>query len=280
MTITIGLAEQSMTRNMDTPPGFADPVLQGMNVTLVISYEGKVIKTISKNYQDFSGGQKVDFKTRLVAGQTYDLSAWADFGKGHYTLHTTKGDSAYAEWSSASIKTLQSDFVYNQYDAYFGNVRKQIMANDIILLTLKRPFALVKVNTLDWNEEAVQEAGIRPTNYATTFHVATRVRLVDGHLSQIKDVPVAGYVSEYDQDGDIKELSFDYLLADTVASILPDFVMSYQQADKVITSYTMTNIPIQRNYRTIISGNVLTKEGTIEIAVDSVWYQPDFNKSM
>ena len=38
-----------------------------------------------------------------------------------------------------------------------------------------------------------------------------------------------------------------------------------------------TNIPIRRNYRTNVSGNLLTKQGTINVTIDPEFEQPDLN---
>lgn len=277
--ITIGLSELTQTRAAAT--AFADPLLTSVDVTLIVAYEGKVVYAEQKKAQDLSAGKKVTYKVRFVTGQTYDVMAWADFGKGYYTLDTMDGNVPTMTLSNTALKTLSTGVTdYNLFDAYFQNKSVTVTASQTISLTLTRPFALVKINATDWNQKTVKTAGLRPQKYATEFNAATKLDLISGATSEKAKITVNAYISEYDQDGDVKELSFDYLLADTISSILPDFKVTYNNGTIDVTDYTFTNIPIQRNYKTIISGNILTKEGTVEVVVDPTWNTPDKEQSL
>jgi hypothetical protein len=39
----------------------------------------------------------------------------------------------------------------------------------------------------------------------------------------------------------------------------------------VLTSYTVPNVPLRRNYRTNIVGGLLTAEGTINVIIDPIF---------
>ena len=82
-------------------------------------------------------------------------------------------------------------------------------------------------------------------------------------------------VSQVPLNGDSKQLSFDYIFAkDGEQTVLTDFTMDFLLDDgtDVTDPYTFTNIPVQRNYQTNVSGNLLTDRTGIEVEV-----VPNFN---
>lgn len=46
---------------------------------------------------------------------------------------------------------------------------------------------------------------------------------------------------------------------------------------EISTNGDFKNIPIRRNYRTNVSGNLLTKQGTFNVTIDPEFYKPDIN---
>lgn len=43
---------------------------------------------------------------------------------------------------------------------------------------------------------------------------------------------------------------------------------------EISTNGDFKNIPIRRNYRTNVSGNLLTKQGTFNVTIDPEFYKP------
>ena len=76
-------------------------------------------------------------------------------------------------------------------------------------------------------------------------------------------------------DGD---LTVDYIWAPVEEATLADFSMTFLNGTtEISTNGDFKNIPIRRNYRTNVSGNLLTKQGTFNVTIDPEFYKPDIN---
>ena len=70
-------------------------------------------------------------------------------------------------------------------------------------------------------------------------------------------------------------ISMDFLWATESGAALSDFTMTfYNGGTEICTNDAFTNIPIRRNYRTNVSGNLLTRKGTISVTID-----PEFDEN-
>lgn len=234
-----------------------DPTVNAMRVYLIISQEGQIVKVdslmnVSQN--------PINFNVRLVTGQSYDFAAWADFGADYYTVNTAEG--------KVSMKLGEGNTITgsdNKRDAYYGVVKAVSDVSDGISITLKRPFGLVKVVTQDYDEPTVGTLGL--TSYSTTINMPTALNLLDGNAGTPEDVLISASFA----DMATGELSYDYIFA-TAQKELITFNMDYKDVDGTTqVSYNFTDIPLQRNYKTNISGNILTKQGDVTVTIDQSW---------
>lgn len=285
VTIAVNAPQQGLITRTAGSTAFADPALAGMRVALIISSNNKVIMVDEQTNHDFGtdGKTAAIFKVRLVKGQAYDITAWADFGSDYYTLPTPPSGDADSSTVEPIVKLakLTRDATTkagssNLYDCYFKNESKTISANERIYLELKRPVALVKINTTDWNEASVKYSGYRPNSYNTIISANTQLNVITGVADSIRDITIKADVVAYDcGDMNPKELNYEYLFANTDATILSDFTVNYTKGEQLIADYTFNNIPVQRNYKTNIVGNILTKVGDIYVTLDNNWNTPD-----
>lgn len=259
--VTVGLDNLAKTRS-----AYADPDLSDMRVVLIVSHNDKVVYTETRNGINFGSPQAFD--VRLVSDQEYTVSCWADFGSDYYTV----------EAAESSMPKVEMVYPYvasnNKRDAYFAGKEVTFDSEGVkartVDLKLTRPFGLVKINTTDYNAPTVKAGGFRPSSYAMSVSVPTTMSLLNGVVGESKSISLSGAVSStYGVDADSKELSFDYLFATSDRKLI-DFTVDYTAANGVV-SYKYTSIPIQRNYRTNITGNILTKVGGVVVTVDNVW---------
>lgn len=236
-----------------------EPALNGMRVYLIVSHEDQIIKVDSlMNVNQNS----INFNVRLVTGLEYDIAAWADFGADYYTVSAAEG--------RVSMKLGEGNAITgsdNKRDAYYGIVKAVSDVSDGISITLKRPFGLVKVVAQDYDEPTVGPLGL--TSYSTTINMPTALNLLDGNADTdtSKDVVISASFADITTG----ELSYDYIFANAQKELI-DFNMDYKDADGTTqTSYSFTEIPLQRNYKTNISGNVFTKVGSLTITIDQKW---------
>lgn len=212
----------------------------------------------------------------LAKGKSYDIVFWAD----------APGNSVYEfKPEEQSIVVKYDGVVSNEElrDAFFsvekglkvdGPIRKEIL--------LYRPFAQVNVGTNDLTAAGVSLGQTRLTvdNVYSKLNLFTGVasdpkKVVFGYadVPQGENFPVAGY----------KYLSMNYILSGT--EVLNDNVNTTQKelmncvfevvddAGAPVNTVTLSNLPIQRNYRTNIYGALLSSQIDYVIEI-----KPEFNK--
>ena len=214
-------------------------------------------------------GETVTFDDlRLVAQQTYDFVFWADCAEGSEGSFTDK------TYNTANLKSITEigPFVGNsdERDAFFAHETFEVTGSFSRPVTLKRPFGLLVVKTNDLNE--IRDEALKPTGYEVAFKgLPTTFNALTGEVSGSADVSYKA--TEFAKtDGTI---SMDFLWATESGVALSDFTMTfYNGGTEICTNDAFTNIPIRRNYRTNVSGNLLTRKGTISVTID-----PEFDEN-
>ncbi len=243
----------------------SDPAVSGMRVYLIVSQNNQIIKVDSL---ESVSQNPITFNVRLVSGQVYDIAAWADFGADYYTVSAAEG--------KVSMKLGEGNTITgsdNKRDAYFAILNGYTLTDESIGMTLKRPFGLINIKTLDYADPAVLNTQSLPTNYATTIKMPTAFNLLSGEtMGDAEAVNISAPVlSNWAEAGVTGELSYDYIFASANKELI-GFTMNYtKDNDEPLVSYEFTDIPLQRNYKTNISGNILTKQGTVSVSIDQAW---------
>ena len=199
---------------------------------------------------------------RLVAQQTYDFVFWADCADG------SEGNFTDRHYNTQSLKAISNrgNFEGNsdERDAFFAKETFEVTGAFSKPVTLTRPFGLLVVKTNDLNE--IKDEALKPTGYTVAFKgLPTTFNALTDEVSGPADVTyTAGELAK--DDGTI---SMDFLWATNAEAALSDFSMTFlNNGTTICTNDAFTNIPIRRNYRTNVSGNLLTKQGTINVTID------------
>ena len=216
-------------------------------------------------------GLKATFSARLIAGKTYNLVFWADkMGTNLKTdLHYNTADFAHVAFIGDYAGNDESR------DAFFGSAQVVADQSKAVDVTLRRPFGQLNVKTLDLAEVKAAAPALEPKMVKVAFkNVPTEIDLTTGELAATTQA--VAYVDAVALAGTNGELTVDYVFAPKAEGeqYLTDFTMSFLDANKaqVAADYEFTNIPVQRNYRTNVSGNLLTKKADINVTV-----VPDFD---
>ena len=252
----------------DGESGSADPIPYGDRVTVAVS------------------GMKALFPDqRLVSGHDYRFVFWADHVTDNSSAEALAQDLHYdtEEFPIVSFKekedgTLSYSSNDDTRDAFFAAEVRKISGPSSLSFDLKRPFGQLNIITTDWGVipgDVVDQ--LRPSKVKLEFSsLSNSIDLVSGEVTG--SVNISSEVVEVSQvplNGDSKQLSFDYILAKDVEQIvLAEFTMDFLLDDGTVVTdpYTFTNIPVQRNYQTNVSGNLLTDRTGIEVEV-----VPNFN---
>ena len=248
----------------DGESGSADPIPYGDRVTVAVS------------------GMKALFPDqRLVSGHDYRFVFWADHVTANSSAEALAQDLHYdtEEFPIVSFEeeedgTLSYSSNDDTRDAFFAAEVRNISGPSSLSFDLKRPFGQLNIITTDWG--AIPEQ-LRPSNVKLEFKsLPNSIDLVSGEVTGNVNISSEVVpVSRVPENGDSKQLSFDYIFAkDGEQTVLADFTMDFLLDDgtDVTDPYTFTNIPVQRNYQTNVSGNLLTDRTGIEVEV-----VPNFN---
>lgn len=205
------------------------------------------------------------FNLRLVAQQTYDFVFWADCSTGdHYNT------------DDLTNITVKGNYAGNndEFDAFTGALLDyQVKGAFSENITLRRPFGQLNVKTLDM--AAIPDPTLKPTKVKVAF-----TAVPTSFNAKKSEIGAATAAVEYtadvlSADGD---LTVDYIWAPVEEATLADFSMTFLNGTtEISTNGDFKNIPIRRNYRTNVSGNLLTKQGTFNVTIDPEFYKPDIN---
>ena len=205
------------------------------------------------------------FNLRLVASQTYDFVFWADCSTGdHYNT------------DDLTNITVKGDYAGNndEFDAFTGALLDyQVTGAFSENITLRRPFGQLNVKTLDL--AAIPDPALKPTKVKVAFTAVPTS--FDARKSEVGTTTAAAeYTADIlSADGD---LTVDYIWAPVEEATLADFSMTFLNGTtEISTNGDFKNIPIRRNYRTNVSGNLLTKQGAFNVTIDPEFYKPDYD---
>ena len=223
-------------------------------------------------------GKTVTFSDiRLVTSQTYQFVFWADHVADASSAITS--DLHYTTTSADGLKniTFTSGYTGNDEtrDAFFCTMEKTVTAAFTENIKLTRPFGQLNIKTTDWADIPTTKSELKPAKASLTFKtdLYTTFNALSGDASGAQKLSYQAPVSVVNaQDG---TLTLDYILAPSTGQLPLDITLTTYKEDgsTSITSKDLTSIPVQRNYKTNVSGKLLTVSGEVNVEV-----KPAFNK--
>lgn len=196
---------------------------------------------------------------RLTNGNTYAVVFWADAPNSIYTLNTNAGEcNVTADYANASSND-------ESLDAFFAIEKITVNGSASRSVDLKRPFAQLNIGTADLETSKaagheVKKAGVKVKTYNTlnfkdkTVSGESDVTFAIADLPQSPETfPVDGY--DY--------LTMNYLLMPEDKKADNAITIIYDNAQE----RTFQNVPLQRNYRTNIYGNLLTTSEDFNVEI-------------
>ena len=235
----------------------------------------------------------VVFPVRLVAGQNrnYRIVAWADIVPADAN-RTEGGDyDYYYETSEGLDQILINEAKWTamkeQRDAYTAfKVVNNFSANSVINLTLKRPFAKVRVVSTDIKnfEDLGYKLSEGSVNY--TVELNRQYNALYGTASNAAaKAHTFAYPTPYSESGDAYEtktqrtLFADYIFVDNIEeqdAIRFNLDIKDQFGANLNTIPFNTDIALYANTLTTIIGEVLTEGGKVEVDVNGDFNKPDY----
>ena len=216
---------------------------------------------------DFDG-QSAEIKVRLFTGKKYDLVffGWCSTNTA-YTI----------DWDNRKLEVNYNDNANVEARDAFYHIETAFVAGKNKTFTLKRPFAQLNVGQSIEDYDAMQ----RTDNYIAQSSVVAKayktMSLVDASVSDLVDVTLKRH-DVINEDLEVngigyKHLSMNYLLVND-KEVLNEVKFEFIENDPANTGKptvfdrTYYNVPLQRNYRTNILGNIISDEYDFEIIID------------
>ena len=228
-------------------------------------------------YEAVSGGTATFEDVALLTGYDYKLVFWADnvaetsalSTDNHYTV-TFETTAPQVSYKSKGTYTSSDD----TRDAFFGVFDLKGFSGTVEdSYTLTRPFGQLNIFTTDYAD--IRSEALKPAKVQLTFpSIPTGMNLLTGETTSTE---VTGTVSSILTSiaspvvSGAQQLSFDYIFAPADQQLmLQNIEMAFYDASDSqlsIESYTFPELPVQRNYRTNVSGALLTKSADLTIDI-------------
>ena len=233
------------------------------------------------------------FNLRLVPNRDYKFVVFADFVE-----QGTEDDLYYdtTDLNNITAKTGAEGWnAMNEVrDAYFVSQNVKVEASLDETLTLKRPFGKVRVIATDLDYIAGYS---KPGYVEITYHTEPLCKSFNAVNGNLNDAVMAGeeltheytvdkkapYTEGYDANAAQQTLFADYLFAREGQQMPINFTMDVYESKggrHIKSTNFNTQIPVQRNHLTTITGDILTTQANITIVVDDNFEDEFVNASM
>ena len=276
----------SATFNVTLPGEIATKAISdgtGANELLfqVFDAEGRHLQALDQTVA--VSGKKATVTTNLVRGVSYNFVFWAQ-KRGQYSI-TEKNGRQVMEISANKLPSMMNS---DAWDAFYAT--KSVAAQEADFsadVTLYRPFAQLNVGA-SAEDIAVAQANKVDlgSNLKTAFTIGgvkNVLDLVSGEVSGSEKVTYTAAVAPSDnistKDGKTyRRIAMVYVLAapQSATSAVTLNVQSKQNGSVDLAfAREVPNVPLRRNHRTNIVGEIFSLNGTFNVLVDERFDQPD-----
>lgn len=285
--VSVSEKEVPVTMNITLPEIGTKAIADGLKVNKVhciVFRNGNLISHSDVTKTITMSGKQATYTTRLISGQTYKIAFWAEVAdNAYYTV----------DYASATVTATYGSVGNDENrDAFFNAMEFTVTdATAALSVTLKRPFAQLNYG-LSAADKALADAisPIAKAEVSLDGGAYTKLNLLTGEVSAPATVPVvfasapvisseklkvqpagATAATEYEY------LSMNYILVNQ--EVTPNATLKlYDASNSLVTTVNTSLVPLKRNYRTNIVGNLISEPAQINIVVDPTFSTPDNNK--
>ncbi len=253
---------------IETKAEFSDG-LKAVNLTCVVYAENEKTPLITITRKDAFVNRVTTVDLTLVTGKKYDIIFWAQSGTEVYTFNA-ENQTVTAKYGTVDANNELLDAFYKTVTGYLveGNASEDV--------TLYRPFAQINVGTNDTANAGT--AGYTATTSTMTIQNVPNVidlhsGKVSGHAA-VTFLPAPVPVGEkFPVDG-YDYIEMNYVLADQDKELK---TLDFTIVGPNDIEFNLTNVPVQRNYRTNIFGSLLTSSTLWTVKIDPMYTEPDYD---
>ena len=200
------------------------------------------------------------FTVNLLVQQTYHIVVWVD-KEGLYNVN----DELTSVTRNSGDVTCNSD----AYDAFYASVPFVHGTDTVTAIVAKRPFAQLNLITQDL-DHAAQPTEISLT-YASPQSFNPLTATVGTEMTSVTYKADRPYYSSTEGTEHTLAMNYVFAAAET-QTILPTVKLTALKGSTTVETQ-IANVPVQQNYRTNITGKLLTTSGTTSLNLTSTFEQ-------
>ena len=224
----------------------------------------------------FQDKQAINLSTtvnlELVADQTYDIVFWAQ-AEGTHTPNLANKTIA----MNYAAAVAGADETRDAFIGFVDNLEIKGSANETVYL--KRPFAQLNVALSQGQLAAAEKAGFElktvtvKTATHTGFSIAEGIGDATGSLQAVefKAAEFAAFNPKQLPGTTYDWVSFNYVLPALPTDVVDVEIIFTSTTGKTINVPAFTNVPIERNHRTNIVGDLLTDPAKFNVIIDPIF---------
>ena len=259
----------TVTFNVSTPAIATKAYSDGKTATTlqyaVYDAEGNILNDFTVTDGTINSSANVDLQ--LTTGNTYSVIFWAAAPGAPYTVNFTD-KTMDVDYNGALSNDEGRDAFYKYHTFTVNGAQTET-------IELKRPFAQLNIGTADL--AASTAAGYTPTRSSVTVeNVYETLNLATGAVSDEAVVVFAENAIPSGQTFPVANneyLAMNYLLVSAEKEVV-DLTFTYTDGTTAKTR-TVGAVPVQRNYRTNIYGNLLTSDVDVNVEIEPDYETPD-----
>jgi hypothetical protein len=261
-----------MPGNIDSR-AISDGLTANKLTVAVYDEDGHELSDIRVN-KDISHQTTVEFK--LVKGQKYSFAFWAQAEGAPYTFDTAN-KTVNVSYEGAKSNDEKRDAFY----AYRADLTVTGPMSETIYLY--RPFCQLNYGASDYADAI--KAGVNATksavtvnHAATSFNLATGTTEGDVEISFTKEILPNNPATLTVEEKAYQWMAMNYFLVPNNQATIETSLQLYEgDATEAVRDITVPNVPVQKNHRTNIVGNLFTEDVNFLVIIDERFDQPDYN---
>ena len=211
---------------------------------------------------------------KLVRGENYKIVFWAHAPQSPYTVDPDKATITVSDAGATPAPAANDEL----RDAFLGKFEGAVTAAVSENVSLKRPFAQLDVLTTDADWQAAIDNGVTFAGSSMKVWAPSELNFLTGAVDkevamEFAMAPITEAVNIPQYETGYKWIAMNYILAAETKALIGEankpfsFAVYREGQADLLFEQTLVSVPVQRNYRTVMVGDVFCVDGTFTVSI-------------